>query len=133
MAARGILATSPKTMSQIFSQIPLTIRRGVTFGPITIICRDALGAAIPLAGWSAYAEARKTPDGPVVLDLVPVIAADDALGIITIPAIAHTATTSLSDSLLGFDLILGTPIGTRIDSGVAGTIHISTPYTQHAP
>lgn len=111
---------------------PLTfnIRRGVTFGPVSITCRDAAGVAVPLAGWSAFAEARQTPQGPVILNLAPVIQALDAVGLITIPAISYAATKALVDGVCAFDLILHTPTGTRIESGIQGTIHISTPLTQ---
>ena len=56
--------------------------------------------AVPLAGWSAFAEARKTPDQSVVVDFQPVIEPDDADGLVTLPAMSHTASATCIGSRL---------------------------------
>ena len=112
------------------AKLNLSLVRGTDFGPVQIFCKDSADAAVPLAGWKAYAEVRKTPDDSVVFDLAPEIAADDVDGLVTIPAIAHA--DSLSKPLGGFkwDLILEDPAGKRIPYPiVAGTFTIARTIT----
>jgi hypothetical protein len=112
-------------------KLNLTIKRGTTFGPVLMTAKDELGAAVPLAGYVAYAEARKDPNSPVIIDFAPVIEADDAEGLITIPAILHTATDDLPSCSLQWDLIMQSPDGTRARL-VAGRVSINQITTQPA-
>lgn len=107
----------------------LTISRGVTFGPVQISCKDANGAPVPLAGWKAYAEARKKPASARVIDFAPVIAADDAAGLVTIPQLGHSSTAALPPGVFNWDLILEDPDGIRYDPTLAGSVTISAPIT----
>ena len=91
----------------------LTIKRGTTFGPILITAKDGTGAVVPLAGYTAYAEARKGPGSEVVIDFTPIIEADDADGLITIPAIPHATTKDIPSCSIPWDMILEAPDGTR--------------------
>ena len=112
------------------AELNLTLVRGTDFGPVQIFCKDSAGNAVPLAGCKAYSQVRKTPDDSVVFDLAPEIAADDADGLVTLPAIPHA--DSLSKPLGGFkwDLILEYPDGKRIPYPiVAGTFTISRTIT----
>ncbi len=85
--------------------------------------------AVPLAGWSAFAEARKTPDQSVVVDFQPVIEPDDADGLVTLPAMSHTAAADLPLGGFPWDLILEQPDGTRLPPVVAGVLTISRTTT----
>jgi len=111
--------------------LDLEISRGTNFGPVTIYCL-ADGVAVPLAGYSAYAEVRKSANGPVILDLAPVIEADDALGLITLPEIAFALTDPLPAMDAKWDLILEDPTGKRLPTLVGGRVEINQPITQPA-
>lgn len=111
----------------------LTIKRGTTFGPILITCKDGAGAVVPLAGYIAYAEARKNPSSEVVIDFAPVIEADDADGLITIPAISYALTKDIPSCSIPWDLILESPDGTRAtDPILEGRVSINQLITQPA-
>ena len=112
--------------------VNLTIKRGTTFGPYQILCKDANGAAVPLAGYSAKAEARKNNDSDLALDLTPVIEVDDSLGVITLPKIPWETTADISEDLLKWDLILIDPDGNKLPPFVYGEITVETPITQTA-
>lgn len=109
--------------------VNLKIVRGTTFGPYQILCKDAAGAAVPLAGWSAEAHAREVNTGPLVIDLLPTVAVDDAAGAVVISEIASSITNEYPETLLVWDLILITPEGKRVPPFVSGEITIETPTT----
>lgn len=106
------------------------IKRGVSFGPARIICRNAAGEIVPLAGWQAYAHMRKSPDDPVLIDFNPQIASDDADGLVTLPVISYAITADLTNGVFFWDLILQTPDGRRLDPSLSGTVTVATPLTQ---
>jgi hypothetical protein len=108
----------------------LEIQRFVTFGPIQIVCKNASGVVVPLAGYQAFAEVRKDEKSSRILDLAPVIAADDADGLITIPEIPWQLTDDLSPVIAQWDLILEDPNGKRLPPIVGGRININTPISQ---
>jgi hypothetical protein len=85
---------------------------------------------VPLAGWAAYAHVRRKPDGPLVLDLAPVIAADDAAGLVEIPHLPWATTTALAYGSYVWDLILETPAGVRIGPLLAGSFNVVPINTQ---
>ncbi len=113
--------------------LPLSLIRGVNFGPVMIHCKDAGDVAVPLAGWKAFAEVRKDPSSSLVLDLTPVIDADDAEGLITLPEILHAATAVLAEGSFAWDLILEDPTGRRLDPIAAGPFTIESIQTQPVP
>jgi hypothetical protein len=108
----------------------LEILKGTTFGPVQIICKDAAGVVVPLAGWSAYAEVRKDEKSSVILDLAPVIAADDAAGLVTLPEIGWQTTDDLPTMVGQWDLILEDPSGRRLPPFLGGRVTIALPITQ---
>lgn len=110
--------------------LDLAITKGCDFGPVLITCKDALGAAVPLAGWKAYAHVRKRSGLPLVLDLAPVIAADDAAGLVTLPALDWQATAELPTGTYIWDLILEDPAGTRYEPPLAGELRVAEVATQ---
>ena len=111
----------------------LTIRRGTTFGPVLITCKDSAGAVVPLAGFTAFAEARKGVGSAVVIDFAPVIQSNDAAGLITIPAIAYADTDDLPSCSIPWDLILQDPQGVRTTEPILeGVVSINQIITQPA-
>jgi hypothetical protein len=112
------------------SILNLSIVRGTTFGPVQIYCKDSTGAPVPLAGWSAYAQARDSTKTPVIIDFAPVIAANDSEGLVTLPAIPWATTKEYSFQSIEWDLILQKPSGERLPPFIGGAVNISTPTTQ---
>lgn len=108
----------------------LVLKRGITFGPVTISCTDADNAVLPLGGWSAFAHVRKDPAGPLVLDFAPVIAGNDTAGLVTLPAVPWATTATLAAGVYFWDLLLQDPAGRRLDPILSGTVTVTTPLTQ---
>ena len=108
----------------------LEIQKGTTFGPLQILCKDAEGVAVPLAGWSAFAEVRKDEKSAVILDLGPVITVNDAAGIVTLPKIPWETTEDLPVMVAQWDLILQDPTGNRLPPFIGGRMTIRLPITQ---
>ena len=111
------------------SSAPL-LRRGINFGPVEITGTDGEGDPTALAGWKAYAQVRKASDGPLVLDLAPVIAADDADGLITLPEVLPAASRLLEAGSFIWDLILEDPWGRLLEPVLGGKFVISSTVTQ---
>lgn len=110
--------------------LDLTITIGATWPGAELTCKDANGVVVPLAGWSAFAEVRKSPNGDVILDLSPAIDADDSAGLITIPAIAWSVTDDLPSGGFRWDLILQDDHGVRYEPTLEGTVTIKRTTTQ---
>lgn len=110
--------------------LDLTIEKGVTFGPIQIICKDADDVIVPLAGWSAFAEGRKFECGPIFINFAPIIEADDADGLITIPEVSWENTKLLHELTGRWDLILQDPTGRRLPPSIAGELIITNIITK---
>lgn len=113
------------------ANLDLEISRGTNFGPVEITCK-ADGVVVPLAGYSAYAEVRKSAGGTVILDLAPVIEDEDAIGLITLPEVSHTLTDDIPAMDAKWDLILQDPSGKRLPPIIGGRVSINQPITQPA-
>ena len=68
--------------------------------------------------------------GDIVLDLAPVIAVDDAAGLITIPEIDFAITKDLCPMVAEWDLILQDADGNRWPPSIAGRFTITNTVTQ---
>lgn len=108
----------------------LVITKGADYGPVRMTCFGESGSAFPLAGYTAYAQVRRHPGAAVIMDLEPVIAADDTDGLVTIPQLSHTATAALATGSFCWDLILETPGGYRLPPILAGSCTVAWPITQ---
>lgn len=108
----------------------LEIAKGTNFGPVLIYCKDSEGAAVPLAGWSAFAEVRKDERGSVILDLSPSIESNDAAGLVTIPEIPWETTDTMPTIFAQWDLILEDTSGKRLSPLIGGRFSINAPITQ---
>ena len=108
----------------------LAITQGCDYGPVLITCKDGAGAVVPLAGWKSYAHVRKRSGLPLVLDLAPVIAADDAAGLVTVPALDWEVTAGLAVGKYIWDLILEDPAGIRYEPPLAGEFSVAEIATQ---
>lgn len=112
------------------ARLNLTIRRGVTFGPIKITCKDGSGVAMNLTDWHAFAQVRKKPGQTVVLDLEPEITNPTA-GEVTI-GFTDEETASMTAGSFLWDFVLENPTGERLGPYLAGSCNISSIITQPA-
>lgn len=106
-----------------------SLLRGINWGPVSITCTDSQAAPVALAGWKAYAHVRQDSDAPLLLDLAPVIAVDDAAGLITLPEIPPAASRLLDAGSFVWDLILEDPAGKVLPPVIGGTFIISSTVT----
>ena len=111
------------------SSAPL-LRRGINFGPVEITGTDDNDTPTALAGWKAYAQVRRVSDGPLILDLAPVIEADDADGLITLPEVLPDASRLLTAGSYVWDLVLEDPDGRLLEPVLGGKFVISSTVTQ---
>jgi len=110
--------------------LTLEIAPGTTFGPVLITISDAAGSPVPLAGWSAHAQARHDSRAALALDLRPTILPGDAVGLVTLPAIPWAATATLPPMSGSWDLVLQDPAGNRLPPVIGGAFFISPIITQ---
>lgn len=108
---------------------PITIWRGLTFGPLKIYAKDALGNIYTLAGgWSVFASVKKDTKFASLLNLAPTIT-NTVTGEITIELLPAT-TLALPECTAFWDLVLQTPIGQKLGPYIGGAVTIKTPITQ---
>ena len=105
----------------------LYARRGITFGPIKVVCKNGDGDPVDLTDWKAWAEARENPGCPVQIDLAPEIT-DAAAGEITFDH-ADEVTATWPAGTFRWDLVLENPDGQRLGPFVAGTITVEDVIT----
>lgn len=104
--------------------VPLTITRGIKFGPVTFTLTDANDAPTDLDGFTPFAHARKTPEGPLVLDLHPSVTAP---GVVTIPSLSDEETLALKKASLNWDLVFEEDsTGERFGPYFAGSLEIES-------
>ena len=111
-------------------ELNFEIKRGGTFNGADITFKDSNGDLFPLAGWSAMAQVRKDDRSPMILDLSPRIADDDAIGLCTIPGLSWLVTNGLSGGVYRWDLTLIDPAGGRHPGKVFGSFKIDRVITQ---
>ena len=111
------------------STLDLEILRGTTFGPVQIVCKNSAKAPVALAGWSAAAQARKSASSTLIVDLLPVIAADDAAGLVTLSEIPWETTAALPVGDFRYDLVMIDPDGRRLPPFLGGKLKITDIYT----
>jgi hypothetical protein len=117
--------------------LDLDIIRGITHDPIVVVFKNSAGAQVDLSGWAAFAQVRKKPKGPVVLDLAPEIL-DPAFSIydttgpgrVKIADYTDEQTLAMNDAKLFWDIVLENPDGQRLGPFVAGKFDISTIITE---
>lgn len=109
----------------------LSIVQGVDFGPVVITCLDSSGVAVDITGWTAYAEARKTPCDVKAFDLSPTIPTGTD-GKISISK-TRVQAAAICQGLYGWDLLLQNAAGVRSGPFVAGRIAVTKPTSQPTP
>jgi hypothetical protein len=106
----------------------LTIFQGIAFDPGVLTYNDSNGNAVNITGWTANAEARETPCGPVVFDFVPSVS-NGAAGQVSI-ALNSAQTANLCTMRGGWDLVLTAPNSERYGPIYAGRVGVSPLHTQ---
>jgi hypothetical protein len=106
----------------------LTIRKGITFGPVLITCRDSSGAFVDLTGWVVSAHARKSATSDLAFSLEPQIT-EPLSGGITI-AFTDEQTQALPAGSFKWDMVLERPTGERLGPYIAGTLSVNPIITQ---
>ena len=115
------------------STLNLEILRGITFGPVEIICKDADGVPVPMAGWKASAQASRKPGEPVVIDFSPVIQPDDGDGLITLSEMSWIDTLVLAVGDLTWDLVLIDPVNRHLPPVLHGKCKVMDINTSNFP
>jgi hypothetical protein len=106
----------------------LNVARGVTLGPIQINCKDTSGNPVNLAGWTAFAQVRLNPAGPLVADLEPTVTNPSA-GQITINLTA-AQTAALTPGAFCWDLLMERPTGEVDGPFVTGSFVVARTITR---
>jgi hypothetical protein len=107
----------------------LTIVTGIIFGPVILRAKDNNNQPIDLTGWRPFAEVRKKPGSPVILDLGPVLS-DATIGEITIPKWTDEQTYNLKLGDFQWSLILEDPFGDRRGPYMQGAFTITATPTK---
>lgn len=102
----------------------LTVYKGASFGPLRVVCRDAVGALVNLTGYSAFAKVRKMALGPVIVDLEPTIPSPTA-GEITF-GFTDEQTAELPHGVFVWDLMLQDGSGQILGPFLVGAFTIKT-------
>ena len=106
---------------------PITIFRGVSFGPLYVHAKDTAGAPYNLTGWSSLAQVRRLISGELLATLSSVIS-DAPNGIITV-TLDQATTTALAEEVAEWDLVLVTNTSVRLGPFIGGQAHITDPIT----
>ena len=102
--------------------LPLTITKGVTFGPVIFTFKQADTSPMPLTNWVVLAYARRTKDAKEKIDLVPVIT-DAANGEVRIQ-FTDEETLVLMGGEYSWDMVLQTPTGERLGPYFEGKLKV---------
>jgi hypothetical protein len=107
----------------------LTIVTGIIFGPVILRAKDVNNQPIDLTGWRPFAEVRKKPGAPVILDLAPFLS-DPINGEITLPKQTDEQTYNLKVGDYQWSLILEDPFGDRRGPYMQGSFTITATPTK---
>lgn len=113
----------------IAANLPLTVRRGITFEQMIFHCLDNDHTAVDLTGFTAEGQVRKSIDShEIFYDLSPTIT-NEAQGEITFPSIAAEVTAELHLGIYYWDFVLVGP-DSRLGPYISGTFTIKNIVTK---
>ncbi len=102
--------------------LPLTITKGVTFGPVTISFKNADASDFDLTNYHVFSYARRTKYDKNKIDLAPQIT--DAAGGTVEFGFTDEQTAALMGGVYAWDLILEDPTGQRFGPYFAGKLSV---------
>lgn len=104
-----------------------TIYKGITFAR-SFVWKDSASVAVPITGWTAYLDARRSPSKAVAFSLTCTI----PTGTDGKTVVAYTAaqTDALTAGDYKYDLVFLNDSGERVGPLVAGTITVEELNTQ---
>lgn len=109
----------------------LSIKRGITLGPITLTLYGDTGGLFDLTGYSVFAEIKAAAgDSAIVKNLSPTIASATG-GQITI-TLTDTETQALTAGSYVWDLVLQDSLGARTGPYLTGEAIVEEIVTTHA-
>lgn len=108
--------------------LPLKIRRGIAYGPLKIVCRDANHDPVPLTNYTVAAVARPEIGSTTNIDLEPAITNAAAAEITIDLDVIETGYFPLGDYV--YDLILTTPGGVRLPPVIGGNLRVIDTVTR---
>lgn len=104
------------------------IYKGITYGPIVFQLTDDDDVPVPLTGYLVFAEVRKQPGSPLILDLNPQIV-DDLNAYVQI-AFTDEETFTLPPGNYKWDFIMEKPTGERVGPFISGKCDIIENITE---
>ena len=110
--------------------LPLTITKGLRYGPIIFQFKQSDGTPFPLIGWEVFAHARRDKGDKDKIDLEPSIT--DASGGEVRIEFSDERTAELTPTTYGWDMLLLPPGGEMIGPYFAGNLTIKQTYTRRA-
>lgn len=102
---------------------------GSSFGPVTLVCKDANGDPVDLTGYTAHAQVRVAAGEDVLLDLSPQVT-DAAVGEVTLPVVAPATTTGLAAGVYRWDFILKDASGAVTAPVLEGRFKVSNKISE---
>ncbi len=105
--------------------LPLTITKGVTYGPVIFQFKNEDGTPFDLSAggtWKVFAYGRRTKDAKNYIDLNPLIT-DAAGGEVTM-GFSDEQTNVMMGGIYDWDMVLEVPTGERIGPYFAGDLKI---------
>lgn len=113
-------------MTLLPGNLPLRIRRGVSFGPILISCQDGEGNPFNLTGYTVSALARPEIGSPNTIDLDPDIT-DAINGGITLEFTDEETERLLRPFPPGeyvYDVVLQNSSGEKLEPSISGVLTV---------
>lgn len=107
--------------------LPLTVTKGITFGPVTFMFKQADASPFDLTDYKVFAYARRTKYAKEKIDLNPQIT--DAVNGTAVMQFTDEQTAVLMGGENGWDLILEAPTGERLGPYFAGKLKVQEIYT----
>jgi hypothetical protein len=108
--------------------LPLTITKGLRYGPTIFQFKQLGGDPFSLVGWQVFAHARRNKVDKDKLDLQPVIT--DAAGGEVMIEFSDDDTSEMTPTTYGWDMLLQPPDGGMIGPYFAGALTIQELYTR---
>lgn len=118
------------TETLVPGNLPLRIRRGIGFGPITFNFKNALGAAFDLTGYTAEFTARPEENSPNKLNLTASVEAPATGGQVKLAEMTDeqvaVALRPFPDGEMPYDLVLINVSGNKLEPPVSGILTIDS-------